>query len=479
MTAILVGTFVFISAYNYKVSSESVRKDILQSALPLTRDNIYSELQASLTRPIFVSSLMANDTFLKDWSMDGENGISKIKRYLDEIREKYGFFSSFFVSASTRNYYYYDGILKKISKKDSHDVWYYDFIKKGTDYDLIVDTNEAEDNILTIFINHRVEDRDGNLIGVTGVGLKVDAVATLLKEFSEKYDKNIYLISPDGIVQAHSNTEMVHKLKSVKSMPGISKISDKVLAIKRTEPASFEYKKDEDTILMTIRWVKELGWFLVVEQSEQKSMEAARTNLIRTVEAGFLVTIVILIISIVTVNHYQKKLEVQANTDELTGVANRRGFEHKFLAETAIAERSNSNLSLIVLDVDNFKRVNDICGHIEGDRILKEISCKINSSVRSSDFCARWGGDEFIVLVSGDVDQAVEVSKRIHRAVNSIPSCDSYSEKILGSKNVGVSSGVAMYKSGDTLDSVIMRADKAMYKAKESGRGKVYSELDI
>lgn len=478
LTAILVGTFIFISAYNYEISSQSVRKDILESALPLTRDNIYSELQASLTRPIFVSSLMANDTFLKDWTIGGEKNLSQINRYLEEIRSKYNFFTSFFVSATSNNYYFYDGVLKKISKKDSHDVWYYNFVKKGTDYDLIVDTNEAEDNILTIFINHRVEDENGKLLGVTGVGLKVDTVAVLLKDFSEKYGKNIFLISPDGVVQAHSNTNMVHKLKSVKSMPGISHIADNILAIKRSEPASFEYELDHDKILMTIRWVRELGWFLVVEQSENSALSAAKTNFFRTIGTGFLLTVVIILISSFTVNYFQKKLEYQANTDELTEVVNRRGFEKKF-ASAVFGAKSNRDYSLIIIDIDNFKTINDICGHLEGDRILKEISAKIYSSIRKSDFCGRWGGDEFIVFVSGNMDQAVEVSKRIQAEVGSVECLESCVNKGVEKGFISISSGISFFRSGDTLDSMILRADKSMYKAKKDGRGRVYSENDL
>ncbi len=115
-------------------------------------------------RPLFVSSLMANDTFLKDWAAGGESDISKIERYLGEIQGKYGFFSAFFVSAETGKYYYPGGILKTISPEDDHDVWYYDFVSSGEGHDLDVDSNEAANNILTVFINHRLASDDGKLL---------------------------------------------------------------------------------------------------------------------------------------------------------------------------------------------------------------------------------------------------------------------------------------------------------------------------
>ena len=108
---ILLFGFLTTNIVNYNVSRDLVRESIIGDSLPLARDNIYSEIQRDLMRPIFVSSLMANDTFLKDWVINGETNLASITRYLFKIKMKYGFFSSFFISNETRNYYHSNGLL--------------------------------------------------------------------------------------------------------------------------------------------------------------------------------------------------------------------------------------------------------------------------------------------------------------------------------------------------------------------------------
>jgi hypothetical protein len=166
LTLILLSGFFITNVISYRASKHQIHSSIVESSLPLARDNIYSEIQRDLMRPIFVSSLMANDTFLKDWVAAGEKQTGPIIRYLTEIQEKYGFFSSFFVSDITKNYYHFKGILKQIHPDDDHDIWYYRFKEKNIQYDLDVDTNEAEQNHLTIFINHRLTSDEGSFMGV-------------------------------------------------------------------------------------------------------------------------------------------------------------------------------------------------------------------------------------------------------------------------------------------------------------------------
>ncbi|NDV22583.1 sensor domain-containing diguanylate cyclase [Desulfovibrio sp. JC022] len=470
VTAILVGAFVLISLFNYNVTRKNIHDEIVYSALPLTRDNIYSEIQSGLMRPIFVSSLMANDTFLQDWTAYGEKDPNAIKRYLSEIQDEYGFFSAFFVSASTRKYYYPGGVLKKVSEQDRHDVWYYDFVKSGEGFDLDVDTNEAASNILTIFINHRVEDNDGKFLGVAGVGLKMDKVSKLLASFSEKYSKQIFLVDLAGVVQAHSNVNLIEKV-NIKNLPGLMTVAEQMLS-PNSEPAIFEFSAGGEKEYLTTRYIPEFEWVLVVQQSERGSLGAARDNLSRTLLVGGGTTLLILLLSILTINHFQIRLEKQAGTDALTGLANRRAFENRFDIAMNNYFRNGNDFSIILLDIDGFKRVNDLCGHLQGDNLIKDISSKVCSAIRNDDFCARWGGDEFIILVSGNVDIAMSVAERIRSSA--CCNCKCGDDSAEGEEvRITVSCGVAGFNMDDSLDSLAQRADKAMYESKVLGKDRV------
>lgn len=175
--------FLATSIVSYVVSKNAIRDAIVISELPLTADNIYSEIQKDLIRPIFISSMMASDTFMRDWVVAGEQDTVRINRYLKEIRETYGTFSSFFVSEKTRNYYYADGVLKQVSEDDPLDAWYFRVRQMQTPYEINVDPDATHANALTIFVNYRVFDYASNFIGATGVGLTVDAVRTLIDNY--------------------------------------------------------------------------------------------------------------------------------------------------------------------------------------------------------------------------------------------------------------------------------------------------------
>ncbi|MBF0287848.1 MAG: SpoIIE family protein phosphatase [SAR324 cluster bacterium] len=306
LTMILLFGFLTTNFMSYFASRESVRTGIIENSLPLARDNIYSEIQRDLMRPIFVSSLMANDTFLKDWALSGEVNTSLITNYLSEIKNKYNFFSSFFISEQTLNYYHFNGILKQISTEDAHDVWYYDFKDMNVEYDLVVDTNEAAQNYLTIFINHRLI-ANGKFLGVVGVGLNFDMVAKLLDTYREKYGRNIYMVSPDGLIQVHTDRERILK-DNILHLEGIRQIAPTLLT-NREFPASFEYDIRDRHVLLTTRFIKELGWHLLVEQDEGKALLSIRNTLFRNLLTSFLVTLCTIGITLLTVNLYQKKRE--------------------------------------------------------------------------------------------------------------------------------------------------------------------------
>ena len=161
-------------------------------------------------------------------------------------------------------------------------------------------------------------------------------------------------------------------------------------------------------------------------------------------------------------------LEKLAQTDQLTGVANRRSFELTLEREMAQARRHNYPLALLYLDIDHFKSINDAYGHHAGDEVLVRFVGIMKQRLRASDLLARWGGEEFIVMLSyTDRENAVKIAEELRIAVEQEP---------FTVGTLTCSFGVASLKSGDTLDTLVNRADKALYAAKEKGRNRVVSE---
>jgi diguanylate cyclase (GGDEF)-like protein/putative nucleotidyltransferase with HDIG domain len=172
------------------------------------------------------------------------------------------------------------------------------------------------------------------------------------------------------------------------------------------------------------------------------------------------------------------RLEELATTDDLTALANRRGFMAAIGLETERARRYGSDLALAMIDVDGFKAINDMCGHVFGDRVLVEVARAIEEGARAADLVARYGGDEIIVLMPNtDAQAAVSAVERIRRGIAGRVISDGQR-----SLEVAISAGISALDSKDRTagpDTLIRQADEALYAAKHAGGNvtKVWSEI--
>jgi diguanylate cyclase (GGDEF)-like protein/PAS domain S-box-containing protein len=167
----------------------------------------------------------------------------------------------------------------------------------------------------------------------------------------------------------------------------------------------------------------------------------------------------------------EKELERLAKTDVLTGLANRREFHERGQREIARSLRFNSPLSLMLLDIDRFKRINDRHGHAAGDLVLKQFSRVCGAVLRETDLPARIGGEEFGVLMpETTLEQAAEVAERLRLAL----AMEAVAQPGMAPLSFTVSIGVGQLAGGDpTLDALLKRVDEALYKAKNAGRNQV------
>jgi diguanylate cyclase (GGDEF)-like protein/PAS domain S-box-containing protein len=160
------------------------------------------------------------------------------------------------------------------------------------------------------------------------------------------------------------------------------------------------------------------------------------------------------------------RLHELAVTDPLTGVWNRRHGEELLSADLAESRRYGPPMSLVVLDIDNFKQINDLHGHLVGDQVLAELTDRIGPNLRDSDALARWGGDEFVIITHhcGEAE-TLTLAEKLRDIVRAQPFGDA--------GPVTVSAGVAELRPDDDLDTWLSRADHALYEAKAAGRNAV------
>jgi len=167
---------------------------------------------------------------------------------------------------------------------------------------------------------------------------------------------------------------------------------------------------------------------------------------------------------------YEKTLEL-AQKDGLTGLANRRFFMETLKKEVARADRYSTPFSILMLDIDKFKRFNDSYGHPKGDELLREFATMVNNSVRTTDTPGRYGGEEFVVILPNtQLKGAIVIAERIRIAMEGLK-IPVPGESQFASTTVSI--GIAELTTGETDEKILSAADAALYRAKEGGRNRV------
>jgi diguanylate cyclase (GGDEF)-like protein len=162
-------------------------------------------------------------------------------------------------------------------------------------------------------------------------------------------------------------------------------------------------------------------------------------------------------------------LMLSNTTDPLTGVSNRRELD-RYLEKILGKMRP---MSVIMIDIDHFKKVNDTYGHSAGDVVLQQFAATVKGSIRPADFLGRYGGEEFMVVCGADLQESAEIAERVRITVSKTPI--NVPENITIS--ITASMGVAEYNSEDTIETLVKRADNALYRAKQGGRNRVCKNM--
>jgi len=162
-----------------------------------------------------------------------------------------------------------------------------------------------------------------------------------------------------------------------------------------------------------------------------------------------------------------QRIEALAMIDVLTGLLNRREIHNVLERQEKIASRQDESFCVCMIDIDFFKKVNDMHGHNAGDDILRVFASTAKSALRETDVISRWGGEEFLVLMPHTpISQANVVVQRMRAAVSEVLVVTNSGARL----KVTFSAGLAAYRQGEPIDSIIERADKALYRAKSEGR---------
>jgi diguanylate cyclase (GGDEF)-like protein len=329
------------------------------------------------------------------------------------------------------------------------------------------------------YASHPIRTSDGRIIGVAVLTKSLDAFEADLRQFDRPY----FFIDPEGIVVMTNHREQL--LRPFWRLPDDKKaalaerfgtLNDRPMLENEVADATWT-NVDGERNYVRRRFANNSQWSLVILKPTREIFASRVLGIVITL----LVTIMTLIYLLgrsrwvhdsvqmdnrLRLQELARDLGYKATTDALTGLPNRLKFDQALADEMARALRYKTPLSLVLYDIDHFKQINDTHGHPTGDQTLIELSQFVPNVIRGTDVLARWGGEEFVILMPGcDGSQAYAAAQKLKDAIGS----RSFAE--VGP--VTCSFGVTQYAAGDTAEALVARADEALYRAKINGRNQV------
>jgi diguanylate cyclase (GGDEF)-like protein len=321
---------------------------------------------------------------------------------------------------------------------------------------------DAPRQVTDYFVSYPIDGVDGKAAG-TAVLEKSLALKAKIRAFNTAY----FLIDPKNEVALTNKPEW---LEAVQQLP-----------LDRSEanaPSSGAWASvDGSPVYVAHRLLDESGWKLVVVSPVEGIFASRVLGIALTLLATIMLLIYVIARERAVHDHVQmdrrleleelaRDLDFKATTDPLTGLSNRLKFDQALSAEIRRARRFDVALSLVIYDVDHFKQINDAYGHQAGDQVLIKLSGFVAKRMRETDLLARWGGEEFVILLPlSDASMAERFAELLREAIATL----SFDH----GKPVTCSFGVAQFAAGESAERLVARADEALYRAKLNGRNRV------
>lgn len=440
---IVLTTFIISNFAFYKKNSQSDDNEKANNII--VADYVYEGINSELEKPVVVARSFAGDPFLSEFVLKEKNyskneAVLIMQDYLTRINKTAGFDCFFFISDSTKRYYMTTGLNKTIDpNNDSDDIWYNVFMNSQNDYSVEVDEDQYNDGKLTIYVDVKVYDAAGNVIGICGVGKSINNIQTSIKEIGDSFNMKIQVTDKDGLVQIDDVDSNIKTMYCDSS------------TFAETDECIYQQKGGHGFYIT--RFIECANWYVVMEK---ESTSTSFSN----IDGSFIIysSIVFAFLSVVAFltigrNRFIFRYDIgdEEQYDGLTGVPNRNYFKEIY------GERGVYNTtiykSMAVFDIDNFKEANDT---VDGDEVLKRIVELTKECFGDKGEIFRWGGDEFMVMLEWSIEFAHEMCKELCK-------------KIEEDGRVTISLGVTEIRLAENIKKNYHRACQACYFVKEMG----------
>lgn len=328
---LLVG-FISVSVVGYNSNTGALKKDI-EHVSALTSESIYYQIDAFFAKPVNVSLTMANDSLLKQFlseetkRMDDTDYVERLQEYLHAYKEQYEYDSVFLVSTQTNRYYHFNGLDRVLTPDNSENVWYYEFLEGDEEYSLNVDNDEAAEDVITVFINCKINDETGKTVGVVGVGLRVQNLQQLLESYDEQYQIKAELIDEHGIIQISSEDTGDEGVNLFNSPAYID--TDQSFLQNDQIRQTFWQQTGKTERFIAAQYVPALKWHLIIENTTSEMQSRFERQFL----IGLTITILIILLVLYIINRI-----VLAYNDQLVKLTVSQEMEYQNLLQKATEE---------------------------------------------------------------------------------------------------------------------------------------------
>ena len=434
----------FVSLLSLRIMAEQNTRELSKTIAA----GIYDTISAELSEPVMVAKTMASDYFLKEM-LHHEEGYGEaeaselLTKYLSGIRDGLDCQSAFLVSARSKRYHAATGSGKTIDPEaGGRDSWYSDFITDGRDYSLDVDLDEFGQDAWTVFVDARIDDDDGELLGVCGVGLRMTGTQELFIELENSYDVKINLVDPDGLVKVDTDQANIEAAR--------------IDGVTLSESSDYQFHKLPGSRFVVTKYIDTLGWYLVVTSDGQNVVGQFINVIVLNVILCVLV-MAILVLAIRIIINRTRALTQASLRDQTTRLLNRRAFEE----DKAELTLPDGDFTYVTADLNGLKTVNDTLGHAAGDELIRGAAECLEKCLGGYGKVYRIGGDEFAALLRLSEAELNAAMAALESTVAA------WSGDMVDSLSISCGSATSREFPSGNIAEISRISDERMYAAKE------------
>lgn len=416
-----------------------------------------------LMKPLHVSQTLGRAKELRDLmsgeTIDEEAIFSSLKR----MESEFGL-SFFIASEKSRMQYNSDGSKLKLTEGEVS--WYFKY--KDKPEKAVADIGKWED--AHFYIDIKIFDEQQDFLGFFGIGKSLDSFINIFQQYKQEYGYDFIFVDQNKDITLSSDPELLARNSTFQNLADLDWVQQ-VIPGKLTSGSlnNALVMIDEQDFLVAEIGIDPFGWTMfILTPLQGRQAELSRTFIISVV--SLLIIVFALFLLIYNLLYFFKR-EMQKNiqTDPLTQLPNRNKVELRY---AEILDKGKS-VGLLLVDIDHFKAVNDTHGHNAGDNVLRQVASMLQNELRGEDIIGRWGGEEFVILLSDtNPEQAFDVAQKLReRLANMTASTGSLSLKVTASF------GVSHTNQNRPLVDILAQADDALYQAKREGRNLVKMRL--